>query len=409
MATYEISVDDEVLHEVFSGNDEGLAALLERVINQVLKAQCTDQLQAAPYERSEDRQGYRNGSYTRRMTTRVGTIELEVPRVRDGDFSTEMFQRYQRSEQALVLSMMEMVVNGVSTRKVKKVTTELCGTEFSKSTVSELCKKLDPMIEAWNQRDLSERAFPFVIVDGLVLRIREEHRVCQKSALMAIGVNEEGYREILGLKLGQGETKTSWKDFFVWLKSRGLYGVDVLVSDDHSGLRQAAFEVFQEGCVWQRCQFHFLRNLRDRCPSKHEDELHRRVKEALESPTKAKARQRLQQILEDFEGRAPKAMQTLEEGFEDAIAVLELPGKYRRRLRTTNSLERLNEEVRRREKVIRIFPNEASAHRLVGALLLEQHEEWVTGRRYLDMTDYHDWKADQATEDEPDDREVRAA
>jgi len=406
MATYEITVDDDLLQDLLSGNNDGLASLLQQVLNQILEGQCTDQLKADRYERSEDRQGYRNGSYNRKMRTRVGTIELEVPRVRDGEFSTEMFQRYQRSEQALVLSMMEMVVNGVSTRKAKNVTKELCGTEFSKSTVSDLCNELDPMIEAWNERDLTEKAVPFVIVDGLVLRVREDNRVRQKSALIAIGVNEDGYREILGLQMGQSETESSWKEFFRWLKRRGLHGVDMIVSDDHRGLKNAAFQVFQDPTIGQRCPFHFLKNIRERSPKKYEDEIHRRVKEALESAPKKKARERVHDILKDYEEKAPKAMKTLEEGFEDAIAVLALPGKYRRRLRTTNSPERLNEEIRRREKVLRIFPNEESAHRLVGALLVEQHEEWVSGRRYFDMTEYNEWKQKQTTENPADDPEV---
>jgi putative transposase len=248
-----------------------------------------------------------------------------------------------------------------------------------------------------------------VIVDGLVLRVREDNRVRQKSALIAVGVNEEGYREILGLQIGQSETESSWKDFFRWLKRRGLHDVDVIVSDDHSGLKNAAFQVFQDETIWQRCQFHFLKNIRDRSPNKYEDEIHRRVKEALESATKMKARERVHEILNEYEDKAPKAMETLETGFEDAIAVLALPGKYRRRLRKTNSLERLNEEIRRREKVIRIFPNEDSAHRLVGDLLLEQHEELVTGRRYFDMTEYNDWKQKQTTENPADDPEVMVA
>lgn len=409
MATYEITVDDELLQEVFTGQDEGLAVLIEKVLNQVLDGQCADQLQARRYERTEDRKGHRNGHYNRSMTTRVGTIELEVPRVRDGEFSTEMFKRYQRSEQALVLSMMEMVVGGVSTRKVKNVTRELCGQEFSKSTVSDLCQQLDPMIEEWNERDLSDKPFPFVIVDGLVLRIRENDRVTQKSALIAIGVNQDGYREVLGLKLGHGETKKSWKEFLQWLKRRGLRGVDVLVSDAHEGLKEAAFQVFQNGTMWQRCQFHFMRNILEECPSKHEDELHRWLKEILEAPNKQRAREKLRECLEEFDDKAPDAMNILENGFEDATAVLCLPGKYRRRLRTTNSLERLNEEVRRREKVIRIFPNEASAHRLVGALLLEQHEEWITGRRYFDMTEYYEWKSQRKNESETTGKEVAAA
>ena len=408
MATYEVTLDEEILQGLLSGNDEGMADLLEEVLNQVLKDQQTEQLQAEPYERNSSRRGQRNGTYSRSMTTRVGTIELEVPRTRNGTFSTELFKRYQRSEQALVLSLMEMVVSGVSTRKVKKITRELCGTDFKKSTVSDLCKQLDPMIENWNQRDLSDRQFPFILVDGIVLRVRENNQVKQKSALLATGVNEDGYREILGIQVGHSESYNSWKAFFKSLRGRGLRGVDIIVSDAHEGLKEAAFEVFQGDTVWQRCQTHFIKNVLDECPAEHKDKLHEQLKEILHASSKSDARERLEDCLEEFEDKASKSMKTLEEGFEDAIAVLSLPGKYRRRLRTTNSVERINEEVRRRERVIRIFPNDASVYRLVGAVLLEKHEEWMTGRRYFDMSEYYQWKAKQKEKNNPE-KEIKAA
>jgi len=181
-------------------------------LNQVLQAQATEQLRADPYERTEERQGYRNGTYPHQLTTRVGTITLRVPRIRGGKFSTELFARYQRSEQALVLALMEMVVNGVSTRKVAQITEELCGTEFSKSTVSELCKRLDPIVTAWNNRPL-DNPFPFVIVDALVLKVREDGRVRSRGVLVGIGVNTDGYREVLGLMLGDSESEVSWSEF----------------------------------------------------------------------------------------------------------------------------------------------------------------------------------------------------
>lgn len=225
MAQYHINLNSEILHHLFQ-NDEGLARLLEQVLNQVLQAQLTEQLHALPYERTEERKGYRNGYYPRKLTTRVGTLTLHVPRARTGEFSTELFLRYQRSEQALVLALMEMVINGVSTRKVAKITEELCGTEFSKSTVSDLCKRLDPIIHAWNQRELEGSLYPFLLVDALVIKVRENERVRSRSILIAIGINEKGYREILGLRLGDSESEDSWTDFFclvktTWLKRSG--------------------------------------------------------------------------------------------------------------------------------------------------------------------------------------------
>jgi len=398
MAQYQITVDSQLLHQLFLSNsqDAGVAKLLESVLNQVLQAQATEQLGAEPYERTEGRQGYRNGTYPHQLTTRVGTITLRVPRIRNGKFLTELFARYQRSEQALVLALMEMVVNGVSTRKVAQITEELCGTEFSKSTVSELCKRLDPVVTAWNNRPLHDNPFPFVIVDALVLKVREESRVRSRGALIGIGVNTDGYREVLGLMLGDSESEASWSEFFGWLKSRGLRGVDLIVSDDHGGLVRAIRRNFQ-GVTWQRCQTHFLRNILDATPKALQDEVHSRVRAILDAPDHDTARLLLNQVLEAYETKAPKAMAVLEAGFEDATAVLLLPEKYRKRLRTTNALERLNEEIRRRERVIRIFPNRESAIRLIGALLMEIDEKWASGRKYLDMGEYLEWRESQVT------------
>jgi len=396
MAQYQITVNQELLHQLFLSNnkDSGVAALLESVLNQILQAQATEQLQAEPYERTAERKGYRNGSYPHQLTTRVGTITLRVPRFRNGQFSTEMFARYQRSEQALVLTLMEMVVNGVSTRKISQITEELCGSEFSKSTVSDLCKKLDPLVEAWNNRDLRDRHYTFVLVDALVLKIREEGCVRSRSAMIAVGINTEGYREVLGLMLGDSESEASWSEFFSWLKNRNLRGVDLVVSDDHKGLVKAVRHHFQ-GVSWQRCQTHFMRNILDAAPKSVENELYPRLRAILDAPDIDTARLLLNQTLEAFEKKAPRAMQALEEGFDDATAVLVLPEKYRRRLRTTNCVERLNEEIRRRERVIRIFPNRESAVRLIGSLLMEIDDKWAAGKKYLDMDEYLQWQKEQ--------------
>ncbi len=289
---------------------------------------------------------------------------------------------------------MEMVINGVSTRKVAKITEELCGTEFSKSTVSELCKRLDPIVHAWNNRSLREHRYPFVLVDALVLRIREDDRVRSRAAMIATGVNDEGYREILGLMLGDSESEASWREFFSWLKSRDLRGVDIVVSDSHSGLVKALQTEFQ-GCAWQRCQTHFMRNLLDATPKALQEDVYKRVRAILDAPDVKTARILKNEFVEEYIEHAPKAVQVLEDGFDDVTAVLVLPDRYRRRLRTTNGVERLNEEIRRRERVIRIFPNRESAIRLLGALLMEIDEAWNTGHRYLNMQDYWDWRSKQ--------------
>jgi len=217
-----------------------------------------------------------------------------------------------------------------------------------------LCKRLDPLVNAWNNRDLRKTLYPFILVDALVLKVREDGRVRSRSVMIAIGINTEGYREILGLKPGDSESEASWSEFFSWLKSRNLRGVDLVVSDDHSGLAKAVRTHFQ-GVTWQRCQTHFMRNIMDACPKSMQDELYPHLRAILEAPDTGTARLLLNQTLETFEEKAPRAMKVLENCFDDATAVHALPEKYRRRLRTTNGVERLNEEIRRRERVIRIF------------------------------------------------------
>lgn len=397
MAQYKVTLDDELLKDLFV-RDKGVAGLLERILDQVLHAQATEQLQAQPYQRTITRRGYRNGMRERPLTTRVGTLTLHVPRLRNGEFSTELFSRYQRSEQALVLALMEMVINGVSTRKISAITEELCGTAFSKSTVSALCKRLDPIVESWNSRSLREHKYPFVMVDAIVLKIREEERVFSRAMLIAIGFNEEGQREVLGMRVGDSESEESWKAFFSWLKSRDLRGVDFVISDSHAGLVKALKAAFQ-GCTWQRCQVHFMRNLLSATPKKLHEELRKRVRGVLDASDQKTARILAAQVVEEYREQAPKAVEILEMGFDDVTAVLVLPEAYRRRLRTTNDIERLNEEIRRRENVIRIFPNRESAIRLIGALMMELDEKWQDGkRRPFTMDPYWEWQKQRKTQ-----------
>ena len=390
MANIDVTLNPDLLTNLLSDSGEGMKKLVESVLNQVLEAQMVDHLGADRHERSSDRTGYRNGYRERQLTTRVGTLILRVPQTRDGNFSTDLFRRYQRSEQALVLALMEMVVQGVSTRKVTHITEELCGATFSKSTVSSLATGLSARVNHWRNRRL-KGPYPFLLLDALVIHVRKDESVVPVAALIATGISEDGQREILGLTLGDSENEASWDDMLRDLKSRGLSGVDLVVSDDHKGLKKAVQRHFQ-GVRWQRCQVHFLRNLLGHATASQRGPLALALGRLFRADTKEEARAIKNELLETFEKKAPKSMDCLEEGFEESLTILSFSRKYRVRLRSTNSQERLNEEVRRRERVIRIFPNEDSAIRLIGALLSEFHEQWSTGKKYFDMAEYWEWK-----------------
>jgi len=389
MAQFNITLSSEHLKDLFlsDGKDEAFSRLLEEIFNQVLLAQSTEQLGAKPYERTDERTAYRNGVRERQLTTRVGKLTLKVPRHSNGQFSTELFNRYQRSEQALVLAMMEMVVNGVSTRKVERITEELCGETFSKSTISNLCKNLDPIVHEFKTRPLKNH-YPFILVDAIYLKVRENNRVQSRGLLIAVGINKDGNREIIGFEIANTENESSWGDFFVSLKERGLKDVNLVTSDNHKGLVKAVRRHFQ-GATWQRCQTHFSKNILDATPKSLQPEVKEELRKLYDAVDIDSARSVRDQIISKYEDKAPRAMTLLDEAFDDVTAVLILPFKYRKKLRTTNMVERLNQEIRRRERVIRIFPNEASVIRLMGALLIELDEKWQSGRRCFDMQMYY--------------------
>jgi len=390
MAQYDIKLDANELVGLLSDNDK-FSSLMESIINQVLDAQMTEHLGAENYERNDDRTGYRNGYRLRQLYTRIGHLTLRVPQTRDGSFSTEIFERYRRSEQAFVLGLMEMYLCGVSTRKVKKVTEALCGVSFSKSTVSDLTTELNAKVDAFKNRRLDDKKFPFVIVDALVIDVRKDHIVRSMSILIAYGVNEFGQREILGLWLGDSESETTWEKLFKELKSRGLSNVDLVVSDNHAGLVNALKKQFQ-GAAWQRCQVHFMRNILGHASIKDRKEIAAHLKTILHAHDIETAKRLSNRFINEFEKKAKNAANCFEEGIDAALTVLHFPPEYRCRLRTTNLAERVNEEIRRRQRVIRIFPNEASAIRIVGALLADIHDDWITGCKYFDMTHYWEWK-----------------
>lgn len=389
MAEYQVSLNKELLANLL-GDGEGLKRLLESALNQVLEAELTEHIGAERYERREGRTTQRNGFRERTLYTRVGPLTLRVPQTRDGSFCTEIFARYQRSEQAFVLALMEMYVNGVSTRKVSGITEALCGASFSKSTVSQLCTALDARVKAFNERRLEGAHYPFLVVDALYSKARQNGAVQRVALLVVSGINTEGNREILGVAEGDSEAESFWREIFRKLKSRGLSGVDYVVSDDHQGIVNSVAKEFI-GASWQRCQVHLMRNVLSYTPPAAKVEMAQALKAVFACDRAEHARQRANELLQQFESRASKACACLENGLEDSLSVMALPEKYRRRLKSTNMQERLIEEIRRRERVIRIFPNLESAIRLVGSLLVEQHEAWQE-RKYFDMADYWVWR-----------------
>jgi len=389
MAQLHFTLDHDFFVGLFSETkDEAFGKLMEALLNQVLLAESSEQLGAENYERTSERSDYRNGTRTRSLSTRIGKIELQVPRHRNVPFKTTLFENYQRNEQALISTMMEMVVQGVSTRNVKKVTEELCGESFSKSTVSEICKELDIPIKHFKERLLPEH-YPFVIVDAIYLKAREEHRVKSKALFIAIGINNTGHKEVIGFEVYDSEKTNTWKDFFEGLKSRGLRGVDIVISDAHAGLVEAIKECFT-GSSWQRCQAHFTRNIIDKCPKKYSTGLASELRDMFNSSTIEEARRLKLSIYDEYQDVAPESMSILDEGFEDSITIMALPSKYRISLRTSNIIERENREIRRREKVIQIFPNSESIIRLIGAILYDDHNDWSVAQRLFDMQEYYD-------------------
>ena len=387
MAQINFTLNYEFLVGLFSEDrNQAFGKLMEAIMNQVLKTESSEQLGAENYERSKSRRDYRNGTRKRGLVTRIGKIELEVPRHREVPFKTILFENYQRNEQALISTMMEMVVQGVSTRNVSKITEELCGERFSRSAVSEICKKLDEPIKQFRYRPLEKR-YPFVMMDAIYIKVREEHRIVSKAVLIALGINTDGHKEILGYSLCDTEKELTWKEFIEELKGRGLHGVDIVISDSHSGLVKAIAECLPR-VAWQRCQVHLTRNIIDKTPKKYQAGLKAELASLFQAVTIGEARKLRDQIYEEYQDVAEKAMQILDEGFEQAMTIMALPPKYRISLRTTNILERENREIRRREKVIQIFPNYKSAERLIGAILMDDHNDWSCQNRIFAMDEY---------------------
>jgi putative transposase len=367
-----------------------LRPLVQAVLQELLEAEMTEALGAEKGERTPYRLGYRAGYYDRTLVTRVGKLELRVPQDRAGRFSTELFERYQRSEKALVAALAEMYVQGVSTRKVKAITEELCGHSFSAAAISAINMRLDEELAQFAGRRLEE-ACPYLIVDARYERIREAGVIGNQAVLLAIGIGWDGRRSILAVELANRESRSSWREFLLGLRERGLSGVEFVVSDDHAGLRQAIVEVLPEA-AWQRCYVHFLRNALDYAPRKVDDDCLRELRWLYDRRDLGEARRDLAAWLAKWQSTYPKLCGWVEEHIEETLTFYRLPRQHHKHLKSTNLLERLNEEIKRRTHVVRIFPNAESCLRLIRALAVEMHENWLEAHRYLNMDDLREHK-----------------
>jgi transposase-like protein len=367
---------------------EGMASAMQILLNEAMKLERAEFIGAAPYERSAARRGWANGFKPKHVATRAGEIELSVPQVRNVEFGQEGFypkslERGVRSERALKLAIAEMYVQGVSTRRVAEITRELCGLDVSSTQVSRAAAALDEELEAWRTRELGQCRY--LILDARYEKVRHGGSVVSCAVLSAVGVRDDGKRSVLGASVALSEAEVHWRSFLASLLDRKLRGVELVVSDDHEGLKAALRACFP-AVPWQRCQFHLQRNAVAYVPRVA---MRREVAEVLRgifnAPDRAEADRRLKMAVAGYRESAPRLAEWMEHSIPEGLTVFALPSSHRRLLRTTNMLERLNKEIKRRTRVAGLFPNEASLLRLVSAVLAEISEEWETGRIYLTM------------------------
>lgn len=374
-----------VLQHLLENGMESLAETFGILLNQAMLIERSRALKAQPYERTEARQGYANGFKDKTLNTRLGAVALNIPQVR-GNLSfypASVLEKGQRSEQALTLSMAEMYISGVSTRKVTTVLESLCGLEISSSQVSTATAKLDAQLEIWRNRPLG--LCPYVLLDARYEKVRQGGHVTDNAVLIAIAVDQEGKRTVLGVSVGLSEAEVNWRDFLNSLLQRGMRGVSYIVSDNHCGLKAA-----RKACLptvpWQRCQFHAQQNAQAFVPR-----IEMRAQAALDiraifnASDLSDAQQRLKDTIKKYESTAPKLADWMEQNLPECFTVFALPAAHQRRMRTSNAIERLNQELKRRTRVIRIFPNDASLLRLITALLIDKSEQWETDKIYLNM------------------------
>jgi putative transposase len=378
-----VTLDVGEMKSVLAEQEDFLKPMVQEAVQTILELEMEECVQAGKYERNEERVGYRSGYYRRRLITRVGTLLLRVPQDRAGHFSTQVFEQYQRSEKALVSALAQMYVQGVSTRKVAAITQELCGHEFSASSISAITARLDEQLEQFSQRELKE-AFPYLVVDARYEKVREGGVIVSRAILIALGIDWEGRRQVLAVEYANRESQSSWRDFLLRLKQRALQGVLFVVSDDHPGLKAAVQEVLPQAW-WQRCYVHFLRNALDYLPRKADDDCLQELRWMYERRNVEEAHRDLKLWLEKWAAKYPKLCAWVEANIEETWTFYRLPVSHHKHFKSTNLLERFNQEIKRRTLVVRIFPDEASCLRLVRAIAAEQHEEWLEGSRYVNL------------------------
>lgn len=359
-----------------------LRSMVNTLVQETLQHEFDAFLGAGHYERSGERRGWRNGYKRRRFRTRVGSLDLRVPKDRAGHFQPSLFERYERNEKALLLALIEMYVQGVSTRKVTKIVEQLCGHMISASAVSAVSKKLDHEVAAWRERSLAGKRYRYLIVDAHYERVRRESSVLSSAVLWVIGISEDGYREHLGLWTGASESLQSWSQVCEQLTRRGLAGVEYVVSDEHIGLVQA-FKRYCPVAAHQRCTVHYLRNALSYVSTREwQQSVRAALKDVWAAPDREEAQRRLQALIARTRKPVPRLAEWLEQTGHETLTFYALPTAHQRKLKTTNSVEHDHAEVRRRSRVVRIFPNEASLVRLLGALAIERNDQWLE-RKYV--------------------------
>ena len=385
---------DDAMEMLIENGFDGMADVLRILLNEAMKIEREDCLAARAYQRTPDRKGYANGFKPKTVDTRMGRIAVDVPQVRgDVEFYPSALEKGCRSERALKVAIAEMYVKGISTRRVTSVLEKMCGLEISSTQVSRAAKILDEELNNWRNRTLGQ--YPYLILDAHYEIVRQNGSVQSCAVFTAIGINTDGKREILGVSASLSEAEVHWRDFLKSLLDRGLHGVTMITSDDHCGLKAARQSLFN-GVSWQRCQFHLQRNAQAYVPKKTmQKQVHDDIADIFAAPNIQMALMRLKFYVEKYSDSAPKLAEWMEENLPEGLTVFELPKQHRKRMRTTNPLERLHEEINRRTNVARVFPNEASLMRLVSAIEMEISEDWVAGKRYLDM------KAEMENENEP--------
>ena len=360
---------------------EGMANAMQILLNEAMRLERSEYIGAEPYERTEQRRSYSNGFKDKTVDSRLGKLALKVPQTRDGDFYPSALERGERSERALKLAVAEMYVQGVSTRKVAKITSELCGLDVTSTQVSRAAKLLDDELEAWRNRPIEE--IEYLIVDARYEKVRVSGSVRDCAVLIAIGIQPSGHRSVLGVSVSLSEAEVHWRKFLSSLKKRGIHGVKLIVSDAHEGIKAARQATFA-GVPWQRCQFHLTQNAMHHTPKV---EMRKQVADDIRNIFNATdanhAQEELVRFVDRYQETAPKLAAWAEANIAEGLAIFCIPSEHRKRMRTTNMLERQNRELKRRTRVATLFPNEASLLRLVTAVLVELSDEWETGMRYL--------------------------